>query len=149
MIQLTPENIKHYFWAGFGVLGIVFFWAGIWDGIGSLPYLENPLISLIAGIVILASSGLLLKEFDPTKEEEQKKHKIMYEVHRHPEKHLFQIKFRDRISKKERMIGAKSLRKIEKGFLVFVEKEGKEIFVPIHRITEVMHKEKSYWKGRS
>jgi hypothetical protein len=146
MIELNWESLKHYFWAGLGVTGIVLFWNGIWSGLGSLPYLEYPIVSLIVGLIILASSGLLLHEFDPTKEEEQKKHKIMHEVHRHKEKHLFKIKYQDKIGKKEKTMEAGTLKKIEKGFLVFVEKEGKEIFVPIHRVTQVMHKEESYWK---
>ena len=68
--MITRETIKHYFWAIFGVIGIVLFWAGLWDGVGYLWYLSHPLVSLAAGIIILASSGLLLKEFDPLKEEE-------------------------------------------------------------------------------
>ena len=148
MVQINRESLKHYFWAGFGVLGIVCFWAGVWDGVGYLPYLENPLVSLLVGIIILAASGLFLKELDPMKEEERKKHRIMHEMHHHKEKHLFKIKYHDKISKTEKIMEAGMLKKIEKGFLVFAAKGGKELFIPIHRVTEVMHKEKSYWKGR-
>ena len=65
------DTAKHYFWSLFSVIAVVFFWAGVWDGIGYLPYLENPLISLIVGIVILASSGLIFKEFNPMEETEK------------------------------------------------------------------------------
>ena len=48
------EKIKQYFWFMFGIIGVVLFWAGVWEGIGGLPYLENPLISLIAGLGLFA-----------------------------------------------------------------------------------------------
>lgn len=146
MINLSKETLRHYLFAAIGVVGIVLFWAGLWDGIGTLGPLHNPLVSLAAGIIILASSGLLLKEFDPLKEEERKIHAEMLKIHHHPQKHEFYIKFHDRIKGKDVLHQAKHLKDIEKGFLIFVEKEGKELFVPIHRVKEILHKGKSYWK---
>ncbi|MBI4983371.1 DUF504 domain-containing protein [Candidatus Woesearchaeota archaeon] len=144
--MITPERLKHYWWALVGVLGIVLFWAGIWDGIGGLPYLSNPFISLIVGVIVLAASGLILKEFDPSGEEEKKIHQVLHTISNHPQKHEFHIKYHDHLSKKGVIHHARYLKDIEKGFLIFVEKEGKEIFVPIHRVAEVLHKGKSYWK---
>ena len=91
MISFSKEALRHYLFAVIGVIGIVLFWAGLWDGIGSLWLLKNPLVSLAAGLVILASSGLLLKEFDPLKEEEQKIHAEMLKIHHHPQKQEFHI----------------------------------------------------------
>ena len=146
MVDLSREALKHYFFAAIGVVGIVLFWAGLWDGVGNLWLLVNPLVSLVVGIVILASSGLLLKEFDPLEEEERKMRDQMLKIHHHPQKHEFHIKFHDRMKGKDVLHEARHLKDIEKGFLVFVEKEGKEIFVPINRIKEILHKGKSYWK---
>jgi len=146
MIQLNSETLKHYFWAILGLLGVVLFWAGLWDGVGNLWYLQNPLISLIAGLIILASSGLILKEFDPLKQEEQRTSAALHAVHKHPQKHEFHIKFHDHLQKKDVIYEAKHLKQIEKGFLVFVMKEGKEVFMPMHRVKEILHKGKSYWK---
>jgi len=146
MVQLDFETLKHYLWAGIGVIGVVLFWVGLWDGVGNLWILVNPFVSLALGIVILASSGLLLKEFDPLKEEERKISAELQKVHHHPQKHEFHIKFHDHIKKKDVLLEAKNLKKIERGFLVFVMKEGKEIFVPVHRVKEILHKGKSFWK---
>ncbi|MEK6937586.1 MAG: RNA repair domain-containing protein [Nanoarchaeota archaeon] len=146
MISFSKEALRHYLFAVIGVIGIVLFWAGLWDGIGSLWLLKNPLVSLAAGLVILASSGLLLKEFDPLKEEEQKIHAEMLKIHHHPQKQEFHIKFHDRLKGKDVLHQVKHLKDIEKGFLIFVEKEGKELFVPIHRVKEILHNNKSYWK---
>ncbi|MFA6461905.1 MAG: RNA repair domain-containing protein [Candidatus Woesearchaeota archaeon] len=146
MIQLTTENLRHYFWAMIGVIGIVLFWAGLWDGVGNLWFLQNPLVSLAAGVIILASSGLILKEFDPLKLEEQKTSAALHAIHKHPQKQEFHIKFHDRLQKKDLLYEVKHLKQIEKGFLIFVMKEGKEIFVPIHRVKEILRKGKSYWK---
>jgi hypothetical protein len=146
MINLSWENLKHYVWSIIGLLGIVLFWAGLWDGVGNLWVLVNPVISLIVGIIILASSGLILKEFDPLKDDEIKTSVELQKVHKHPQKHEFHIKFHDRIKKKDVLLEAKHLKQIEKGFLVFAQKEGKELFVPIHRVKEIMHKGKSFWK---
>ena len=64
-INFQLYKLSRYFWAVLGVIGIVMFWAGTWDGLGSLPYLQNPLISFFVGLLILLVSGLIFKEFDP------------------------------------------------------------------------------------
>lgn len=146
MISLSKESLRHYLFALVGLIGIVLFWAGLWDGVGNLWILVNPLVSLAVGIIILASSGLLLKEFDPLKEEERKIRDQMLNIHHHPQKEEFHIKHHDRLKGKDVLHQAKYLKDIEKGFLVFVMKEGKEVFVPIHRVKEILHKGKMFWK---
>jgi len=143
---MSFETLKRYFWAWFGAVAVIAFWAGIWDGPGYLPYLENPWISLGVGAIMLISSGYLFKEFDPLEEMEQNVVTMARKVHKHQKKHEFHFKFHDHLLKKDILYEAKHLKAIEKGFLVFVGKEGKEIFVPAHRIKEVLHKMNSYWK---
>lgn len=146
MMVITLELVKRYFWSIFGVVGVVAFWAGIWDGIGSLPYLSNPLISLAIGLLMLTFSGLIFKEFNPLKEAEESVMVILHKVHKHPLKHQFHIRYFDKIKKKPLLFQATKLKKLEKAFLV-LEHEGKELFVPAHRVTEILHKKKRYWSA--
>lgn len=133
-------KLSRYFWAILGALGVVLFWAGIWDGVGTLPYLEHPLVSLIVGLTILGLSGLIFKEFDPLGKKDSGKILAAHKVHRHPQKHLFHVRYFDKIKKSHILISATKLKKIEKeAFLVF-KHEGKEFFLPIHRVKEILHK---------
>lgn len=147
MIKINlPEPVKRYFWSAFSAVGVICFWAGIWDGIGELPILKNPFVSLIVGFAILFASGTVFKEFDPLEEAEKAVHKVVHQVTNHPQKKEFHIKYHDKVSRKNLTFRADDIKKIEKDFLVMLDKTGKEIFVPVHRITEVLHKGKSYWK---
>ena len=145
-MDFSKEKLKRYFWALFGAVAIIAFWAGVWDGVGYLPYLENPWLSLAIGLVILVSSGYLFKEFDPLEDAEIKITNLIRGIHKDPKKHEYHIKLHDKVKRKDILFEAKHLKDIEKGFLVFMVKEGKEIFVPIHRVKEIMHKGKSFWK---
>lgn len=144
--MVTKEDMQRYFWYFFGVMGVVFFWTGVWDGVGTLPYLESPLLSLIVGILMLMVAGFV-KGSEALNKAEQTAHKVLQEIHIHPKKHEFHIKYQDKMKNKELVFRADKLHRIEKGFLVML-KEGKEIFLPIHRVTEVLHKGKSYKKLR-
>ncbi|MEK6845854.1 MAG: RNA repair domain-containing protein [Nanoarchaeota archaeon] len=143
---IPTEKLKQYFWSIFGAIGIIAFWAGVWEGIGGLPYLENAGVSLVVGLVLLTFSGLFYKQFDPLGEVEKSVHKTLHFVHRHPQKEEFHIKYHDRMRKKEIILNLGELRNIEKGFLVLVEKGKKESFIPIHRVTHISHREKTLWK---
>ncbi len=142
---ITSDDIKRYFWFLFGVIGVVFFWAGVWDGVGYLPYLESPWLSIIIGAVMLASSRKLFKEADPIKAAERKAHQVLHTVHTHPQRHLFHIKYHDKLQKQDVIINAAKIHKIEKEFLVLLE-NGREFFIPIHRVREILHKGKTYHK---
>ncbi|MDO8656622.1 MAG: hypothetical protein Q7K45_05265 [Nanoarchaeota archaeon] len=145
MMRLTHEDIQRYFWYFFGVLGVVFFWTGVWDGVGNLGYLENPLVSLFIGTAMLLIGGIIRKT-DNVNQQELIAHNVLREVHHHPLKHEFHVKYFDKMRKKEVLIGGEQLHRLEKGFMVLLEKGGKELFVPIHRVTEVLHQGKSYKK---
>ncbi|MBU0470360.1 MAG: DUF504 domain-containing protein [Nanoarchaeota archaeon] len=140
------EKIKKYFWYLFGVMGVVFFWAGVWDGIGTLSYLQNPLISLIVGLVMLSLSGLIFKGTSPFWEKGDPVGAVLHKVHTHPKKHEFHIKYYDKIKKKLILLEAKKIKNIEKDTLVFLEKGKKEVFIPFHRVEEILHKNKTHWK---
>src|SRR3989344_3979084 len=143
--MITGNELKQYFWRLFGILGVVLFWAGLWDGVGSLPYLSNPLFSLVVCIVLFTLSGVIFKETSPLWSPLTGVNKVLKEVHNHPAKHEFQVKYEDQLKKKDFLVGAQWLKKIEKDFLAFHDQQRKEVFIPINRIKEVLSQGKSHW----
>lgn len=136
-LKIIPlYKLRAYFWSLFGIFGIVLFWVGIWEGIGYLPYLEKPYVSLIAGLVILFSSGFFLSEMG------DKKTADVFRIHTHPRKHEFDFKYFDRIKNRYITINARKLKKIEKEAVLIFKHEGRELFIPIHRIKEIHRKGK-------
>ncbi|MEK6853143.1 MAG: hypothetical protein AABX64_00495 [Nanoarchaeota archaeon] len=144
--MMAWEDIKKYFWYLFGIIGVVYFWAGVWDGVGNIGPLKNPLYSFIAGVVLLSLSRVILKDANPLWGLEKPAKLEAKKVHRHPQKPEFHFKYKDHVSNKEIMLHAKNLKKIEKEFLVFLDR-GKEIFIPLHRVTQITHKGKTHWKA--
>jgi len=142
-------NFKRYFWSFLGVLGVVCFWAGVWDGVGYLPYLDNPLISLFVGLIILASSGLIFKEFQPLSDLNKEINLVLYKVIKHPNKEKFDIKYDDKLRDRHIIVNAKNIHKVEKNsFIVIHDKNKKEKFIPIERVKEILHQGKSHWKPK-
>ena len=142
---MNTINLKRYFWYFFGMMGVVFFWAGVWDGIGSLPYLVSPWISLAVGLVMLISAKKIFSGMVESPENKEV-NSILQHVHHHPKKQEFNINYKDKLLKKETMIGAGKVKDIEKDFLIMMENK-KEVFVPLHRITKITHKGKTHWKA--
>ena len=146
--MINFSSLRHYFWSIFSVIGIVLLWAGIWEGIGGLPYIVNPIVSLVVGLILLSFSGIFKKEFDPLTEAEKSINSLIYNIRRHPHKHEFHISYHDHAKNKRILIHAKHLKGIEKGdFLVVADKKYGETFIPYHRIKEIFHKGKSLWKA--
>jgi len=146
--MIETEQIKKYFWSLFGVVGIVAFWAGIWDGIGGLSYISSPLVSLIIGLTILIGARFIFKEFNPFAETEKSANKAILNLHKRPNKHEFQIKYHDRLQKNYQDISGKDLKDIEKLFLVVNQNDQQEVFIPVHRVKEIRHKGKLHWKAQ-
>lgn len=140
------EQDKHFLLSIVVATGIILFWKGIWEGIGGLPVIGSPWVSLFVGFAILTFSGILFKEFDPLGGLERTREKMMQMINEHPKKHEFHIIYHDKIKKQDIKIHAKDLKGIEKNFLVISNKSGQELFVPIHRVKEILHNSKSYWK---
>jgi len=144
--MINLNQIRQYFWYIFGVMGVVFFWTGIWDGVGNVSYLVNPLVSLGLGLFLFAISGFIFRGDNPFMEKENKVNSVLHHVHTHPRKGEFNVKYLDKISNKHITLEAKNLKRIENGFLVFLDKGQKEIFVPVHRVREIIHQGKSFWR---
>ncbi len=160
--MITRERLVAYWWYFFGVIAVILFWAGVWEGVaglpescrycpevweklGWLPYLSNPFVSLAIGIVMLLLSRFIFKGSDPIQEAEKAAQKALHQVHTHPQREEFHFKYFDKIKQKHMLVRADKVKKIERGFLVMLEK-GKEWFIPVHRVNEILHKGKSYHK---
>lgn len=142
--MIETETIKKYFWSALGTAGIVFFWAGVWDGIGYLPYLKSPWVSLVIGVVILATSGILYSE---KKEKTDEIKEILRKIYRNPIAKEFKLKYQDKISHHEIIIPLNKIQKIEKDYLLVEGKEKKELFIPLHRITKLIQHNEVYWEN--
>ncbi len=142
---MNTSMLKRYFWFILGIFGVIFFWVGIWDGVGSLPYIKKWWISLIIGLLMFAGSGIFLKENNPFGGAYNPLLKVLHKINQHPEKHLFQIKYFDRLKGRETILEGKLLHHLEKDFIVFLDGE-RERFLPAHRVIEVLHKGKTHWK---
>ena len=142
---MNPAKLKQYFWFLFSVMGIVFFWVGIWDGLGSLAYVKEWWISLLIGLTLFAISGIILKENNIFGGAANPVMKILHTIPSHPEKHLFHIKYFDKIKKREKTLTGHQVIGIEKDYFIFLD-GNYEQFIPAHRITEILHKGKTHWK---
>lgn len=139
------ESDKHFLWSLYYAVGIILIWKGIWEGIGSLPLLELPFVSLFVGLVMLTFSGLLMREFDPLGGLEKGVQNMMHGIHHHPQKEEFVISYFDSKKNKEVKIEAHKLKLIEKNVMSFHDK-GKEVFIPMHRIRRIHRKGKEVWR---
>lgn len=144
---IEKHKLKSYFWSLFGIIGVVFFWAGVWDGLGNLYLLVNPLVSFLVGLAMLTFSGLIFKQFNPFKEKKKTPHSVLHKVKNHPKKKEFKIIFYDLIKGKDISINADKLKGIEKEAYLVLEEKGKEFFIPLHRVTKITHKNKTHWKA--
>ncbi|MBR9683787.1 DUF504 domain-containing protein [Candidatus Woesearchaeota archaeon] len=141
------EQDRHFIWSLLVAIGIIFIWKGLWEGLYEIPYLGNEWVALFVGFAILTFSGLIIKEFDPSGSLEKAVRKIVHKVKNHPQKHEFHIKYYDKVKKKQISVPAGKIVNFENDCLIVKDKSGKrEIFIPAHRITEAVHKGKSYWK---
>lgn len=144
--MISIDLLKEYFWYIFGVIGVVFFWIGVWDGVGYLPYLENPWLSLVLGFTLLTVQAVVFRKTNPLWGEAKKVKQILHGVHTHPEKHTFHIKYTDHVRRHELKFSAKKIKSIEKDFLILVDR-GQEWFIPFHRVTEILHNGTTHWKA--
>jgi len=154
------EQDKHFLSSLYIAIAIIFTWKGIWDGLYEIPFLGSlscpsfisletctPLVFLFLGFAMLTISGAIFKEFDPLGGIQKAVNKTLHSINIHHDKKNFQFKYYDKEQKKEVIIPALWIKKIEKGALVVVSPQQKqEMFIPLHRVTEVLYKGKRYWR---
>jgi uncharacterized protein (UPF0248 family) len=152
--MVLREQDKHFLWSIIAAVGVILAWRGIWEGmyyileeIFNLPFLADPWVFLFIGFAMLTFSGIIFKEFDPLGGIEKSTQRMIHFVHSHPKKDDFEIKYLDKSLKKEHIFRADKLKHIEKSALVTEHPKGKqELFIPMHRVTEVVYKGKTYWR---
>jgi len=154
------EQDKHFLSSLYIAIAIIFTWKGIWDGLYEIPFLGQlscpsfisletctPLVFLFIGFAMLTLSGAIFKEFDPLGGIQKAVNTTLHSIQNHHDKKNFQFKYYDKERKKYVAIPVIWIKKIEKDALVVVSPQQKqEIFIPIHRVTEVLYKGKSYWR---
>jgi len=140
------EQDKHFLWSLAAAVGVIFVWKGLWEGLYEIPYFGDPWVALFVGLTMITLSGLIFKEFDPLGNLDKSAKKIVAQVKKHPQRKEFRVKYYDRISKKNLSVNADDIRDIERSSLIVRHKDNKEMFIPTHRIVEVTHKGKTYWR---
>jgi uncharacterized protein (UPF0248 family) len=96
---------------------------------------------------MLTLSGAIFKEFDPLGGVENAVNKTIHQIYHHPRRKEFTLKYYDQNLKKEVLINADKIINLEKGALIIKFKNKRqELFVPVHRVTEVLYQGKTYWK---
>ena len=148
--MVLREQDKHFLWSLYAAVAVIFVWKGLWEGIYEIPYISkyigNPWVFLFMGLAMLTFSGVIFKEFDPLGGVEKAVSKIMHFIQNHPHKEDFTIKYFDKNKKQQKSFSGNQLVGFEKGTLLIKHPHGQEIFVPAHRLTEVLYQGKPYWR---
>jgi len=148
-MMILREQDKHFLWSIYSAVAIIMVWKGMWEGAYEVvpEFLADPFIFLFLGFLMLTFSGLIFKEFDPLGGVEKSVQKIINTVHNHPNKSKFQMKYYDKSQKKFFTISVDKIIKVEKGALVVRhDNKNQELFIPIHRVSEILYQGKEYWK---
>jgi len=137
---------KNYLAALVVIIGIVLFWRGIWDTLYIIPIISNPFVSLFLGLLIITLSGVIFQQFDPLGRQVSKTMEILNEiVSRRHKKENYEVVYFDEAANKRISIPHRKIKKIEHNFIV-VEEEGREIFIPVHRVHRILENGKTIWK---
>mgnify|MGYP001567461074 FL=1 len=117
--------------------GIILFWRGIWEGSAFIPVLNNPWVSLFVGLTILTLTGWIYTQFDAfSLRTNTLLGTLTHVIHDEAKGVAHFISYFDEVTGKHHKIPVKQVRRIEQHHVV-VERDGKEFFVPLHRISYV------------
>lgn len=145
--MVLREQDKHFLASIYAAVAVIFAWKGLWEGLYEIPYIGDSFVFLFIGFAMLTFSGLIFKEFDPLGNLEKTSMKMLNNVHRHPQKENFTIRYYDKSRKKYINLPAERIKKIEKGALIVIHPgKRQEVFIPLHRVTEILQKGKRYWR---
>lgn len=141
------EQDRHFLLSLLIAIGIILVWKGLWEGLYEVPYLGNPWVALFIGFALLTFSEVIVREFDPLGNVEKSINKNLDDVRKHPQKHLFDVQYKDKISKKIVLIKGHHIKGFEKNTLIVKhDKRNQEVFIPFHRIEEIKHQGKTHWR---
>ena len=139
------EQDRHFLWSLLAAIGVIFIWKGLWEGLYEIPYFGEPWVALFVGLAMLTFSGIIFREFDPLGGIEKSTNKVIKDIVRSSNRKNFKIIYHDNVRKKDILISGDKIKSIEKSAIIIKEKN-KEHFIPTHRLKEVLHKGKTYWK---
>src|SRR3989344_5995610 len=151
---MLHEQDKHFLSSLYIAIAVILTWKGLWSCIYEIPFIANlecnilgpycgSFVFLFLGFSMLTLSGAIFKEFDPLGGIQKAVNKTLHSVQAHHDKKNFEFKYYDKAQKKDVKIPAPWVKKIEKGALVVVPPHQKqELFIPVHRVTEVLYKGK-------
>ena len=141
------EQDRHFLWSILAAVGVIFVWKGLWEGLYEIPYLGNEWVALFFGLLILIFSGLIFREFDPLGSIEKSTNKVIHSVFNNTNRKEFNLKYHDKVKKKDILINGDLIKNIEKSTIIIKDKKkNREHFIPIHRITEITQNGKTYWR---
>lgn len=148
---MLREQDKHFLASLYAAAIMIFLWKGLWDMLYLIPILGEMkgagFVFLFLGFAILIFSGMIFSEFDPLNTLQKATTRTLQKIQKHPEKRLFLIKYLDKEKKKEMQIAGTDIHKVERGTLIVRHPtEKKELFIPLHRVTEVLYKGQRYWR---
>lgn len=125
--------------------GIILFWRGIWEGSLDIPILSNPWVSLFIGLAILTLTGWIYREFDAFSLRASKLlntlTNVLHDTKRGTQHKIF---YYDEVSKKHHSFSAHHVKKVEQHHLI-IEKDGREVFIPLHRISHITRGNSKVW----
>ncbi len=139
------EQDRHFLWSLLAAIGLIFVWKGLWEGLYEIPYFGDPWVALFVGLAMLTFSGIIFREFDPLGGIEESTNKMIQFISKNSKSHEYQLKYYDKFKKKDILFKGNKLKGVEKSTLIIVD-DGKELFIPSHRLKEVLHNGKTYWR---
>lgn len=126
--------------------GIILFWRGIWEGSLEIPILDNAWVSLFLGLLILTLTGWIYREFDVFSVKTNKlMNMLTHVVHEEVKGVRHFLFYFDELANKDRRVPLKNVRKVEQTQVV-VEQDGREVFIPLHRISAIHRGGKALWR---
>lgn len=126
--------------------GIILFWRGIWEGSAEIPILSNVWVSLFLGLLILTLTGWIYRQFDAFSMGTNKLiNTLTHVVHEEAKGVKHFLFYFDELTNKHHRVPMSRVRKVEETHVV-LEHEGKEVFIPLHRISAIHRGGKALWR---
>ena len=145
--MVLREQDKHFLWSIYIALGFILAWKGVSEGVGSIPFFDDPWVVLFISFTILTFSGLIMREYDPLGSLEKAASKVLHHILRSSNKKEYNIIYQDTHLNEQVSLSAENLIDIEKGTLIFENKAlRQEFFIPSSKIDEIKFQGKTFWR---
>lgn len=142
---MISETDKQFLMSLLYAAALILFWRGIWAIADFTPIVNNAFVSFFLGLLILTLTGYIYKEFDLFGQKTGKMIKLLHNIISAEKKEGYALHYYDEIGKHTHRVFPDEIRKIEHNFIV-IERNGHEIFVPIHRLNKIHKKDEIIWK---